>query len=79
MNLYRALPDDCLNIIFLFTHELLDFHNLYLSCSFFSKGFIISNTLKITEESLIKQNFQFENEDYKKHLFKWFAINEIEI
>ena len=39
MNIYHGLPDDCLNIIFLFIHELLDLHNLYLSCSFFSKGF----------------------------------------
>ena len=59
MNLYRALPDDCLNIIFLFTHELLDFHNLYLSCSFFSKGFS-KNFIKtkfIDKYGFISQNF----------------------
>jgi len=33
------LPDDCINIIFLFVDELLDLYNLSLSCSYFNKGF----------------------------------------
>ena len=33
------LPDDCLNIIFLFVDELLDLYNLSLSCSYFNKDF----------------------------------------
>lgn len=33
------IPDDCINIIFLFVDELLDLYNLSLSCSYFNKGF----------------------------------------
>jgi len=40
---------------------------------------ITGNTLKITENGLVKQNVDFPEDDYEKQLLKWFELEETKI